>query len=78
MPILKFKHFYNKKRSTQSSIRHFVESYGYKDNDACSNGISALNLILLHRPEIAILDINMPGLDGLDLKSNTSYIYMKY
>ena len=44
-----------------------VESYGYKVVDACSNGISALNLIILHRPDIAILDINMPGLDGLDV-----------
>ena len=63
---------------TLQGTKSFVESYGYKVIDACSNGISALNLILLHRPEIAILDINMPGLDGLDLKSNTSYIYMKY
>lgn len=52
---------------TLQGTKSFVESYGYKVIDACSNGISALNLILLHRPEIAILDINMPGLDGLDV-----------
>lgn len=52
---------------TLQGTKIFVESYGYKVLDTCSNGISALNLIVLHRPEIAILDINMPGLDGLDV-----------
>jgi DNA-binding NarL/FixJ family response regulator len=47
--------------------KSFVESYGYSVEDTCSNGISALNLIKLHLPDIAILDINMPGLDGLDV-----------
>ena len=52
---------------TLQGTKMFVQSYGYKVVDVCSNGISALNLIVLHRPEIAILDINMPGLDGLDV-----------
>ncbi|MEO8253610.1 MAG: response regulator transcription factor [Flavobacterium sp.] len=52
---------------TLQGTKSFVESYGYKVFDTCSNGISALNLIKLHSPEIAILDINMPGLDGLDV-----------
>ena len=52
---------------TLQGTKMFVQSYGYNVVDACSNGISALNLIVLHRPEIAILDINMPGLDGLDV-----------
>ena len=52
---------------TLQGTKMFVTSYGYKVVDVCSNGISALNLIVLHRPEIAILDINMPGLDGLDV-----------
>lgn len=52
---------------TLQGTKSFVESYGYKVTDTCSNGISALNLIQLHQPDIAILDINMPGLDGLDV-----------
>jgi two-component system nitrate/nitrite response regulator NarL len=52
---------------TLQGTKTFVESYGYTVIDTCSNGISALNLIHLHHPEIAILDINMPGLDGLDV-----------
>lgn len=52
---------------TLSGTKSFVESYGYRVEDTCSNGISALNLIKLHLPDIAILDINIPVLDGLDL-----------
>jgi DNA-binding NarL/FixJ family response regulator len=52
---------------TLQGTKSFVESYGYKIADTCSNGVSALNLITLHLPDIAILDIKMPGLDGLDV-----------
>lgn len=52
---------------TLQGTKSFVESYGYKVTDTCSNGVAALNLITLHTPEVAILDINMPGLDGLDV-----------
>jgi len=52
---------------TLQGTKSFVELYGYQFIDTCSNGISALNLITLHTPDIAILDINMPGLDGLDI-----------
>jgi len=45
----------------------FVESYGYKVAYICSNGTAALNQIQLHLPDIAILDINMPGMDGIDV-----------
>lgn len=52
---------------TLQGTKSFIESYGHKVTDTCSNGISALNLITLHTPDVAILDINMPGLDGLDI-----------
>ena len=45
----------------------FVESYGYQADYICSNGTAALRLIELHLPDVAILDINMPGLDGIDV-----------
>jgi DNA-binding NarL/FixJ family response regulator len=50
---------------TLQGTKSFVESYGYRVMDTCSNGVSAFNLITLHTPDIAILDINMPGQDGL-------------
>ncbi len=52
---------------TLQGTKSFVESYGYQVLDTCSNGVSALNLIKLHSPDVAILDINMPGLDGLEV-----------
>ena len=52
---------------TLQGTKSFVESYGYKVIDVASNGIAAMNLIQLHLPDIALLDINMPGLDGLDI-----------
>lgn len=52
---------------TLMGTKGFVESLGYKVEDICSNGITAYNLINTHQPNIAILDINMPGMDGLEV-----------
>lgn len=52
---------------TLQGTKGVVESYGYRVTDTCSNGSSAFNQIQLHQPDIAILDINMPGLDGIDV-----------
>lgn len=62
---------------TLQGTKSFVESYGYTVQDTSSNGISALNLITLHRPDIAILDINMPGLDGLDVARKIQELRLK-
>jgi DNA-binding NarL/FixJ family response regulator len=52
---------------TLMGTKFFVESLGHIVIDVCSNGISAFNMIVAHKPEIAILDINMPGLDGIEV-----------
>ncbi len=52
---------------TLIGTKGFVESLGYQVADICSNGITAYNLIVTHQPTIAILDINMPGIDGLEV-----------
>ena len=62
---------------TLQGTKSVVESFGYTVNDTCSNGISALNLITLHFPDIAILDINMPGLDGLDVAKKVQEYKLK-
>ncbi|MFY7911781.1 MAG: response regulator [Emticicia sp.] len=56
---------------TLMGTKGFVESLGYTVEDVCSNGITALNLINTHQPNIAILDINMPGIDGLEILEKT-------
>jgi DNA-binding NarL/FixJ family response regulator len=52
---------------TLHGTKSFVASLGYTVVDTCDNGITALNLIQLHLPDIAILDINMNGLNGIDI-----------
>ncbi len=52
---------------TIQGTKAFVTSIGFKVVETCNNGITAFNLILAHNPTIAILDINMPGLDGLEI-----------
>lgn len=52
---------------TIQGTKAFVNSIGFRVLETCNNGITALNLILTHKPTIAILDINMPGLDGLEI-----------
>ncbi|MDD5151000.1 MAG: response regulator transcription factor [Flavobacterium sp.] len=52
---------------TLQGTKSFVESIGFRVLETCNNGISAFNLIKVHLPNIAILDINMPGLDGLEI-----------
>lgn len=52
---------------TLEGTKGFVQRLGHNVVDTASNGIVALNMIRVQRPDLAILDINMPGLDGLDL-----------
>ncbi len=52
---------------TLNGTAQYVGSLGHSVKAICSNGTSALNAIFLHQPDIALIDINMPGLDGLDV-----------
>ena len=47
--------------------KSFMESLGYRIIDLCNNGIAALNSILASRPDLAILDVNMPGMNGIEI-----------
>jgi two-component system nitrate/nitrite response regulator NarL len=70
---------------TLQGTKAFVTSIdgNFRVVETCTNGITALNLIQTLQPDIVILDINMPGLDGLDvlrkireLKLNTNVILL--
>jgi DNA-binding NarL/FixJ family response regulator len=45
----------------------YLTNLGYNVVSACSNGTAALNYIQVYLPDVAVLDLNMPGLDGLEV-----------
>lgn len=48
-------------------MKTFLEQKGHTVVAACANGIEAYNQILAKRPSIALLDISMPGMSGIDI-----------
>lgn len=44
-----------------------LENEGYKVVHTCSNGLEAYNFIITRTPDIAVLDISMPGMTGLEI-----------
>lgn len=53
-------------------IRHFIrvslEAQGYKCLEA-PNGKTAVSLVFSHNPDIIVLDLGLPDLDGIDVIS---------
>lgn len=47
------------------NLKEILEDSGYEIVGTASNGFAAIDLCKEHRPDILILDIRMPGLDGL-------------
>ena len=52
---------------TLNGTKNYIESLGYNVVHVCSNGIAALNYIQVYLPDVAVLDLNMPGIDGLEV-----------
>ncbi len=52
---------------TLMGTKTYIESLGHQVSDLCSNGITAYNMILQNNPDIAILDIDMPGMNGIEI-----------
>lgn len=53
-------------KSIRSFLRVSIETQGYKCIDAC-DGSSALMLAVSHNPDIIILDLGLPDIDGVDV-----------
>ena len=47
------------------NLKEVLEDSGYQIVGTASNGFAAIDLCKEHRPDILIIDIRMPGLDGL-------------
>jgi DNA-binding NarL/FixJ family response regulator len=52
---------------TLMGTQNYIESIGHHVCEACDNGISAYNMILQHNPDIALLDVSVPGMNGLEI-----------
>lgn len=52
----------------------FLQKNGHNVIAACSNGIEAYNSIVSLQPAIAILDINMPGMTGLEITEKLCHL----
>jgi AmiR/NasT family two-component response regulator len=50
---------------TRMGLRAMLREMGHQVVGAASDGIAALRLVCETRPDLAILDIKMPGMDGL-------------
>ncbi|HEU0226525.1 MAG TPA: response regulator transcription factor [Arachidicoccus soli] len=55
-------------------IKTYLEQKGHCIVTACNNGIEAYNQILAKQPSIALLDISMPGMTGLEILKKLSEI----
>ncbi len=52
---------------TLMGTQAFMENLGYQVLDLCSHGIAACNSILARCPDIALLDMSMPGMNGIEI-----------
>ena len=46
-------------------LRELLQEEGYEVVAECGRGDEAVELVREHRPDVALLDIKMPGLDGI-------------
>jgi DNA-binding NarL/FixJ family response regulator len=52
-------------RLVRSSVRGFLEDQGYEPAES-ANGVAALEAFDRDRPDLLLLDLRMPGMDGLE------------
>src|ERR1035437_11020644 len=50
-------------------LKEILEGDGYLVVGAAARGDDALAMIREHQPDLALLDIKMPGLDGIEVRS---------
>ncbi len=56
----------------RQDLRELLNDQGYRIIAECADGDSALRLIEEKEPDVVILDIKMPGIDGIDVAKRIS------
>lgn len=51
---------------TQLQLRKILQAEGLEVVGVASNGREAVDLVLQHRPDIVLMDVRMPEMDGLE------------
>lgn len=62
---------------TLMGTKTYIESLGHHICELCSNGITAYNVIVQREPDIAVLDINMPGMNGIEVLEKLHHTAIK-
>lgn len=52
---------------TLNGIKTYLENLGYQVIDTCKDGIITLESLIINKPDCVILDLNMPGMNGLEV-----------
>lgn len=50
-------------------VRKLIHSYGYEMIEAM-DGITGLDMIRTEKPDLVLVDVNLPGMDGLEIATN--------
>jgi DNA-binding NarL/FixJ family response regulator len=50
----------------RQGIRRALESEGIKVDAEASDGAAAIRLALEHKPDVVLMDVSMPGMDGVE------------
>lgn len=53
-------------KSIQNFLRLSLKANGYKSID-CSNGLSGISMFMSHNPDLILLDLGLPDIDGLEV-----------
>src|SRR6516165_10947852 len=62
----------------QALVRATLVQHGGFDVHTAANGVRAIELAVLHWPDIVLLDLDLPGMNGVDtLKSLRSFEAMR-
>lgn len=61
----------------RDTIREYLNVMGYTDIIEVEDGVKALEAIEIHKPDIVLADVRMPGMDGLEVLLKSKRLEME-